>query len=176
MYIHVHGVRNEQVIIIIIATMISPCELLTLRERVLHGLCVLFLSLPPQDDTTPLYMASQQGHLPVVQTLLQHGAKVDLAKNVCNCSFTVICYNLCTCTHNCERSDPPSRANGAPGLYIYTIIIYIFIYIFILYVRPFWPLGGPALRANVGGRFGNQVSPTESAFSACIGSGSSSLR
>ena len=30
-----------------------------------------------------------------------------------------------------------------------------------------------ALRANVAGRIGNRVSPAESAFSACIGSGSS---
>ena len=30
-----------------------------------------------------------------------------------------------------------------------------------------------ALRANVAGRIGNQVSPAKSAFSACIGSGSS---
>ena len=37
--------------------------------------------------------------------------------------------------------------------------------------------GGPALRvrANVGGRIGNRVSPAESAFLASIGSGSDSV-
>ena len=52
---------------------------------------------------------------------------------------------------------------------------FLLVCLYILYVRPFWPLGGPALRANVGGRIGNRVSPAESVFSACIGSGSSSL-
>ena len=40
---------------------------------------------------------------------------------------------------------------------------------------PFWSPGGSALRTNVAGRIENRVSPAESAFSACIGSGSSSL-
>ena len=53
--------------------------------------------------------------------------------------------------------------------------IYLFIIILIVYVRSFWPPGGPALRANVGGWIGNRVSPAESAFSASIGSGLSSL-
>ena len=42
-------------------------------------------------------------------------------------------------------ASPPSRTTGARRLYIY---------IFILYVRPFWPPGGPALPANVAGRIG----------------------
>ena len=44
-------------------------------------------------------------------------------------------------------ASPPSLTTGARRLYIY-------IYLFILYVRPFWPPGGPALRANVAGRIG----------------------
>ena len=47
--------------------------------------------------------------------------------------------------------SPPSLTTGARRLYIY---IYLFIYLFILYIRPFWPPGGPALRANVAGRTG----------------------
>ena len=35
----------------------------------------------------------------------------------------------------------------------------------------FWPPGGPALCANVARRIGNQISPAECAFSACIGLG-----
>ena len=46
------------------------------------------------------------------------------------------------------EASPPSLTTGAPPS------IYIFIYLFILYVRPFWPPGGPALRANVAGRIG----------------------
>ena len=49
-----------------------------------------------------------------------------------------------------ERAHP-SLTTGARRLYIY---IYNIIYLFILYVRPFWPPGGPALRANVAGRIG----------------------
>ena len=55
--------------------------------------CV-FWSLPPQNGATPLYIASQNGYLPVVQTLLQHGAKVDLATDVSHCSFTLYNSNL----------------------------------------------------------------------------------
>ena len=43
-------------------------------------------------------------------------------------------------------ASPPSRTAAIIFLYIY-----IFIYIFIS-VRPFWPPGGPALRANVAGQ------------------------
>ena len=53
-------------------------------------------------------------------------------------------------TNNCKQSEPPSYANGAPGLYIY-LFIYLFIYIYI-YDRSFWLPGGPTLRANVAGR------------------------
>ena len=51
------------------------------------------------------------------------------------------------------------------------------VYIYLLYCMsdPFWSPGGPALRANVGGRIGNRVCPAESVFSAGIGSGLSSL-
>ena len=87
-HVYVHGDRNE-VVIIIQPQWYQPCELLTLKGRVLHGLCVLLWSLPPQTGSTPLFMASQNGYLPVVQTLIQHGAKVDLAMNVSHCSLTV---------------------------------------------------------------------------------------
>ena len=91
----IYGEKNEQVIIIIITTMVSLSHSsLTLMGRIFHGLCVLFWSLPPQEGTTPLFIASQKGYLPVVQTLLQHGAKVDLARDVSQCSFTLYNSNL----------------------------------------------------------------------------------
>ena len=88
-----------------------------------------------------------------------------------------ISHSLCSAVHNydslCRRSScspimlsillvgraeasPPSLTTGAPpSIYIYIYIyIYLFIYLFILYGRPFWPPGGPALRANVAGRIG----------------------
>ena len=37
--------------------------------------------LPYQDNTTPLYMASQNGHHDVVQTLLGAGADVSIASS-----------------------------------------------------------------------------------------------
>ena len=57
-------------------------------------------------------------------------------------------------------ASPPSRTTGPRRvciiyIYNYIYILFInFIYLFILYVRPFWPPGGPALRANVAGRIG----------------------
>ena len=80
-----------------------------------------------------------------------------------------ISHSLCSAVHSydslCRRSSrspimlsillvgragasPPSRTAAN------YFSIYIFIYLFILYVRPFWPPGGPALRANVAGRIG----------------------
>ena len=70
-----------------------------------------------------------------------------------------------------ERERAPSCGldGRAVTIYIYTSDIYI---------RPARPYvhrycACAALRANVAGRIGNRVSPAESAFSACIGSGSS---
>ena len=52
--------------------------------------------------------------------------------------------------------------------------MYVFMYVSRV-PCAFWPPGGPVLHANVAGQIGNSVSPAESAFSACIGLGSSSL-
>ena len=71
-------------------------------------------------------------------------------------------------------SEPPSVTTGARHLYsiiageasllvgqmeppLYVIIIHIIF--FLLYDRPFWPPGGPALHANVTGQIRNRVSP-----------------
>ena len=55
-------------------------------------------------------------------------------------------------------ASPPSLTTGARRLYIY---IYIYL---ILYVRPFWPPGGPALRANVAG----QITRASTLYFICI--------
>ena len=47
------------------------------------------------------------------------------------------------------------------------------LYIYIVRTFRFGPAEAHALRANVAGQIGNRFSPAESAFSACIGSGSS---
>ncbi len=38
-----------------------------------------------QDETTPLYMAAQNGHAETCRILLDHGASVDLQDNVSGC-------------------------------------------------------------------------------------------
>ena len=47
------------------------------------------LTSPPQSGCTPLYIAAQNNHLAVVEVLIKHGAKVDLARDVSQCSFIV---------------------------------------------------------------------------------------
>ena len=72
-------------------------------------------------------------------------------------------------------SEPPLvDSTDALSRYIY---IYIYIYIYTS-VRPYVHryCACAALRANIAGQIGNRVSPAESAFSACIGSGSSQTR
>ena len=53
------------------------------------------LTSPPQNGSTPLYDAAQNNHLAVVEVLIKHGAKVDLARDVSQCSFTVRCSITC---------------------------------------------------------------------------------
>jgi ankyrin repeat protein len=58
----------------------------------------LFYSFTPyQDNATPLYGASQNGHHDVVQTLVGTGADVNIARSdvrdMLSCSYTS------TCTH-----------------------------------------------------------------------------
>ena len=38
-----------------------------------------------QDGTTPLFLASQEGHKDIVEVLLNHGAEVDLPNKVSVC-------------------------------------------------------------------------------------------
>ena len=47
------------------------------------------LTSPPQNGGTPLFVAAQNNHLAVVEVLIKHGAKVDLTRDVSQCSFTV---------------------------------------------------------------------------------------
>ena len=57
----------------------------------------LFYSFTPyQNNTTPLYVASQKGHHDVVQTLVGAGADVNIATSV---SDMVLCSYTSTCTH-----------------------------------------------------------------------------
>ena len=57
----------------------------------------LFYSFTPyQDNVTPLYVASHNGHHDVVQTLVGAGADVNIATSV---SDMVLYSNTSTCTH-----------------------------------------------------------------------------
>ena len=47
------------------------------------------LTSPPQEGATPLYVAAQNNHVPALEVLIKHGAKVDLAMDVSQCSFNV---------------------------------------------------------------------------------------
>ena len=42
----------------------------------------MWVSLTMQQGTSPLYIASQEGHLEVVQVLLEYGASVNLVNDV----------------------------------------------------------------------------------------------
>ena len=58
----------------------------------------LFYSFTPyQNNVTPLYVASQNGHHDVVQTLVGAGADVNIARSVV--SDMVLCSCTSTCTH-----------------------------------------------------------------------------
>ena len=45
-----------------------------------------------QDGTSPLYIASQNGHDRIVEMLLQAGATVDLQDKVKDCYYLFICH------------------------------------------------------------------------------------
>ena len=45
------------------------------------------ISYLPQDGTTPLFIASQNGHSDVVNILIRSEAGVDVPKNVSNCKL-----------------------------------------------------------------------------------------
>ena len=47
-----------------------------------------------QDGGTPLYMASQEGHVSIVDILLRNGADPNLAETV---SMEVVCYRYPSC-------------------------------------------------------------------------------
>ena len=58
----------------------------------------LFYSFTPyQENATPLYVASQEGHHDVVQTLVGAGADVNMAES--DVSDMVLCSYTSTCTH-----------------------------------------------------------------------------
>ena len=52
---------------------------------------------PYQINATPLYVASQNGHHDVVQTLVGAGADVNIARS--DVSDMVLCSYASTCTH-----------------------------------------------------------------------------
>ena len=58
----------------------------------------LFYSFTPyQNNMTPLYVASYNGHHDVVQTLVGAGADVNIAES--SVSDMVLCSYTSTCTH-----------------------------------------------------------------------------
>ena len=56
------------------------------------------LTSPPQVGATPLYKAAQNNHVPALEVLIKHGAKVDLAVNVSQCSF-IVQYSITSHVH-----------------------------------------------------------------------------
>ena len=79
-------------------------------------------------------------------------------------STSLACRNGSACIIGASVSEPPLvDSTDALSRYIYTSVR--------TYVHRYCACA--ALRANVAGRVGDRVSPAESAFSACIGSGSS---
>ena len=74
-----------------------------------------------QDGQTPLYIASSNGHIAVVQLLLQMFADVSISKKVCHTliihpayyiSFSKLCIYMRTYTYH--RQWNPVRIVGAP--------------------------------------------------------------
>ena len=57
------------------------------------------LTSPTQVGDSPLYFAAQENHVPVVEVLIKHGAKVDLARDVSQCSFIVIILHFFISNH-----------------------------------------------------------------------------
>ena len=78
LHIHLHG-RLE----------IGICDFVLLIDRYFRLFMISVLTSRPQDGATPLFQAAQNNHTTVVEVLIKHGAKVDIAKDVSHCSFTV---------------------------------------------------------------------------------------
>ena len=57
-----------------------------------------FFFTPYQDNATPLYVASQNGHHDVVQTLVRAGADITMAES--DVSDIVLCFYTSTCTQH----------------------------------------------------------------------------
>ena len=58
---------------------------------------LFYSSTPYQNNMTPLYVASENGHHDVVQTLVGAGADVNIARS--DVSDMVLCSYTSTCTH-----------------------------------------------------------------------------
>lgn len=71
-----------------------------------------FLSLPPQNDITPLHVASKRGNANMVKLLLDRGAKIDAKTRV----SVRLCSGLSGCSGRGDAS-PSSFALGQQWLY-----------------------------------------------------------
>ena len=90
LHIHLHG-RLE----------IGICEIVLLIDRNFRLFMRSVLTSRPQDGATPLFTAAQNNHTAVVEVLIKHGGKVDLANDVSSFrveySITAL-QAICTCS------------------------------------------------------------------------------
>ena len=77
-----HVDLQDEVSLTFSPTIDRALKLYVSQEHALLDLMFIFLYLHGQDKWTPLMIASQNGHVDVVNVLLQHGASVDLQNKV----------------------------------------------------------------------------------------------
>ena len=87
------------------------CKVCCILTITVHSSLHVIIPLTQRGSTTPLYIASQQGHSDVVNTLIRNGARVNMAKKV---SKTI--RQNCT---NYKQSEPSQLYNKADRYFPY---------------------------------------------------------
>ena len=62
-----------------------------------YNICFIFISL--QDGDTALIKAAEKGHTSTMETLVHHGAAVDIQNKVASCYFAL--HKSQTCIKDC---------------------------------------------------------------------------